>query len=227
MKKQISGIITLAVFAVLSFVFYTKKHLLWNELGAEKTATAAIASAPVDTVEIKLPEHKKMYDIIIDSLKVYEGTIRRNQFLADILSDYNVSYAAIDRIARDYKDVFDVRKLAANKKYTILYKQDSLKKACYFVYEPNSVDYVVFNFNDSISIEKHQKKLDTLKRSIAGVIDYSLYNTMMEQGTSPLLVNKLEEVYAWQIDFFRIQKGDKIKVIYEEISVEGTPESAS
>jgi murein DD-endopeptidase MepM/ murein hydrolase activator NlpD len=33
----------------------------------------------------------------------------------------------------------------------------------------------------------------------------------------------LVDVYAWQIDFFRIQKGDWFKVIYEEKLVDGQP----
>jgi len=39
---------------------------------------------------------------------------------------------------------------------------------------------------------------------------------MLKNEASPELVIKLSEVFAWQIDFYRIQQGDFFKVIYEE-----------
>jgi murein DD-endopeptidase MepM/ murein hydrolase activator NlpD len=44
---------------------------------------------------------------------------------------------------------------------------------------------------------------------------------MVEYGGSPELVDRLVDVFAWQVDFFRIQKGDRFKVIYEEEQVDG------
>ena len=37
---------------------------------------------------------------------------------------------------------------------------------------------------------------------------------MEEKKLSPLLSNELSEIYAWTIDFFRLEKGDNFKVIY-------------
>jgi murein DD-endopeptidase MepM/ murein hydrolase activator NlpD len=39
---------------------------------------------------------------------------------------------------------------------------------------------------------------------------------MLENEASPELVIKLSEIFAWQIDFYRIREGDHFKVIYEE-----------
>ena len=46
---------------------------------------------------------------------------------------------------------------------------------------------------------------------------------MDELGVTPQLTNDFVDVFAWQIDFFRLQKGDRFKVIYEEKLVEGQP----
>ena len=37
------------------------------------------------------------------------------------------------------------------------------------------------------------------------------------------LTNKFVDIFGWQVDFARLQKGDKFKLIYEELQVEGTP----
>ena len=54
----------------------------------------------------------------------------------------------------------------------------------------------------------------------AGIIHNSLYLTLEQQGYNPELAITLSEVYAWSIDFYHIQKGDRFKVIYDELVVD-------
>jgi len=44
---------------------------------------------------------------------------------------------------------------------------------------------------------------------------------MDELGANPQLTNEFADIFAWQIDFFRLFPGDKFKLIYEEQQVEG------
>ena len=37
---------------------------------------------------------------------------------------------------------------------------------------------------------------------------------MQDLKLSPLLTNELSEIYAWNIDFFRLEKGDNFKILY-------------
>ena len=50
----------------------------------------------------------------------------------------------------------------------------------------------------------------------SGVIESSLYETMQNSGINESLTYYLSDVYAWTVDFFRLQKGDRFKVIYTE-----------
>ncbi len=45
---------------------------------------------------------------------------------------------------------------------------------------------------------------------------------MSKAGASPALAHELSEVYAWSIDFFKIQKGDKFAVTVNEKYIDGT-----
>ncbi|HEX9740325.1 MAG TPA: peptidoglycan DD-metalloendopeptidase family protein, partial [Ignavibacteriaceae bacterium] len=56
----------------------------------------------------------------------------------------------------------------------------------------------------------------TERKTISSVINHSLYSAMLRNEANPELVIELSEVFAWQIDFYRIQQGDYFKVIYEE-----------
>jgi len=60
------------------------------------------------------------------------------------------------------------------------------------------------------------------RRAISGTIDDALYLSVGRSGGTQALAMSLVEVYAWTIDFFRLQKGDAFSVIYEEEYVDDT-----
>lgn len=183
----------------------------------------AIEQVDTDTVQIAPPEPKMLYGFIVDSMQVTEGKVKRNQFLSEILASYNVSYQKIHQLSLVSKPVFDVRKIAAHKKYTVISYPDSLNTAKAFVYEPNLTEYVVFNLEDSVTVEHITKDIEIQEREVAGVIEASLAVTIDELGLTPQLTNDFVDVFAWQVDFFRLQKGDRFKVIFEEKTVDGQP----
>ncbi|MEM6343308.1 MAG: peptidoglycan DD-metalloendopeptidase family protein, partial [Bacteroidota bacterium] len=86
-----------------------------------------------------------------------------------------------------------------------------------------AIDYVALRLEDSVSVYRGQNPVDTLQHSLSGVITTSLYESIMDAGGSPLLVNKLADVYAWAIDFFGLQAGDCYKVVYDSYAVAGEP----
>ena len=210
--------------ALFIFIFVTfiaiLAYFLLPKLQVPATPQVDIVS-PVeekDTVEAKAPP-KMLYGMVIDSMLVIEDKIKRNQSLSDILSAYNVSYQTIYRLSEVAKDIFDVRKIAANKKYTLICTPDSLTSAKAFVYEASPVDYVVFNLEDSLTVEIKQKEVRLVEKSIAGVIEYSLAETMDALGITPQLTNNFVDVFAWQLDFQHLQKGDRFKLIYEDVMI--------
>ncbi len=168
----------------------------------------------VQPIEIVQPP-QIVFEIEVDSLEIIEGKFKRNEFLANILLPYNVDYTTIDMLAKKSKEIFDVRKMAAGKKYTILIGKDSSKKAHYFIYQPNAIEYVIYDLRDSISIYKGEKEVEIQLKTVAGIINSSLYETLQDAKASPYLAMELADIFAWSIDFYRIQKGDWFKAIYE------------
>lgn len=163
------------------------------------------------------------YGLVTDSFIVVRDQVQRNQSLSSILLPYNVPMATIDRLAKVSKDVFDVRKIASGKPYTIFCSKDSLGEAKCFIYEVNATDYVVFDLRDSINIYRDSKPMEVKLRHTVGNINSSLYVDLQKAGADPTLAISLSEVYAWTIDFYRIQKGDRFEVLYEENHVDGRP----
>lgn len=171
--------------------------------------------------EILVEEINEEYGFATDSFLVIKDKVRKNQNLSEILLPYGVPYASIDKIARASKEVFDVRKLAVGKPYTIFCRKDSTSYAMCFIYEPNARDYVVFNLQDSLRIYKGQKEIEKRTKYVKGTVNSSLYVDLKKQGADPVLAIELSEIYAWTIDFYRIQKGDAFEILYTENFVEG------
>ena len=72
-------------------------------------------------------------------------------------------------------------------------------------------------FGETIVKPKSYKEIEA-----SGIIHNSLYETLEEQNMNPQLTYDLSDIYAWTIDFFRLEKGDRFKVIYTESFVDDT-----
>lgn len=162
-----------------------------------------------------------LYDICTEDYKVHRGELESGQTLGAVLYLNHIDHGRIDQIVRASKGIFDFRKAKAGKKFTVLCSNDSIEKAQYFIYEMSSIDYVVFDIRDTIDVFLGQKEVEVKTREASGQIESSLWNSLVENKMSPTLVMELSSIYAWTIDFFRIQKGDYFKVVYEEKYVEG------
>jgi len=162
------------------------------------------------------------YNFVLDSFNVAVDTVQQNQGLTHILPKYGVSLGTIYTIAEKFDSIFNVKKIKSGHKYTVLsHQEDTNIVADYFIYEINSIDYLVYDFGTNLNayIESKDVFIDTL--SAGGVITSSLWNSFVGQGLSPALVMEVAKLYAWSIDFFDIQKNDFYKVIYESKKVEG------
>ena len=215
-KKIIIGGLVIAV-AVLFFFIFWDSNLDFDNQHFELEGQNEL----IDSSAMEIHEPTVLFGIVVDSMVIIENRIKRNQNLSEILSNYNVSHQKIYELAIASKPVFDVRKIISNRKYTLICYPDSLLTARAMIYEPSQVEYVVFTLDDSVTVEKVEKEIVLVEREIAGVIHQSLAQSISDLGKSPQLTNDIVDVLAWQIDFFRLQKDDKFKVIYEEKQVDG------
>ena len=156
----------------------------------------------------------KQFGYTLNDYYVVKDTVRNGDSFGTILEKNNLFYPQIYNIVQKAKQVYDVRKINIGKPYTILFSKDSLKSPQLFVYQPNLIDYVLVSLTDSLWAEKKSKAVKLIEFEAEGIITSSLSETMEEKKLSPLLSNELSEIYAWTIDFFRLEKGDNFKIIY-------------
>ena len=161
------------------------------------------------------------YNILVDSFNVTKGFVKRGQTMGEILYLNHIDHFEINKIVKKSKGIFDVRRVNTGKKYTVICASDSTKKAQYFIYEIDATNYVVFDLRGEIDVYKGKKPVTVKLKTASGIIKSSLWLTMEEQKLSPKLTAELSTIYAWTIDFFKIQKNDGFRVYYEDKYING------
>ncbi len=162
----------------------------------------------------------KIYGLTTEGKNLHMGEIEPGQNLSEILEGFGVDYRSLAELSRNAEDVFSVRKLRPGFPYTII-QDTSTNTVEYFVFEPDDRSFVVYEFRDSVHARRTERQVELVERTVVGRISSSVYLTVLKAGGSPQLVHRLVDVFAWQIDFFRIQEGDEFKVVFEEEQVDG------
>ena len=213
MQKRWLGFLGIALFivAVVTVNRYYVEPMLTETMSTDSTSQTVM--------EVKEP--KVLYGMVVDEYEVVEDKVKRNESLGKILEEYNVPANIIHQVSQLSRNIFDVRKIAPDKKYTLLCEQDSNKTARVLVYEPNPIEYIVFRFEDTLWVDVCKRDVIIQEKTVTGEIKSNLSETIEELGISHELTNKFVDIFGWQVDFARLQKGDKFKLIYEEATVEG------
>lgn len=176
----------------------------------------------VKVVKEEVPE-KLLYGFQEEAWHIVEGAIRPGDVLSKVLVPLGVSYQTLDALITESEGVFDVRKIRPKQKWVTLFESDTASAPSFFIYEKNKIDYVVFSLADSLAVWEGQKPTRKHLRKVKGTITSSLYEALDDAGAPTELALDMSSIYAWTIDFYRLQKNDAFEVLYNEELVEGEP----
>jgi len=204
MKKSIIFI------SILSAVIFIACDSIDNKK-AEKTQVEI-----TDTIGVKV---NTKFGIEADNYNIESKTVKKNQNISDLLLPFGISQNDIFKIALA-DSVFNTRKIRTGNKYYTFLKNDNTQKLDYMVYAIDKIRYVVFDFTDSTNLYLGENEVIKNRRKVTGEITSSLWNAFVNKDEDPMLANELSEIYAWSIDFFGIQKGDKFIIVYDELMVD-------
>ena len=153
-----------------------------------------------------------------DSLKCVEGEVKNGQFFSTLMMglglDANQSYA----LTQACDGVFDVKSLRVGNKYKAYYEGETLE---FLVYTRDRVNDVIFKCTAPYEVAISAKTVIVEQKYADVTISSSLWNDMRAAGVSPYLILDLSDIYAWTVDFFGLQKGDRFRVLYDEKICDG------
>jgi murein DD-endopeptidase MepM/ murein hydrolase activator NlpD len=207
-----------SIFFVILILVLAVCYLLY--LYAGRNARDIDIEASTDSLMVAEPVVNRLYEIPVDSFYIEQGKVKKNQNLTDILKKYNLPDRSLNRLFLMSDDVFDLRKIKAGNDYTVFLSRDTLYQLKYIVYEHTPVEYIIFDFRDSLKISVREKEVSLIEKKSTAKISSSLWNAMIDNQINPMIAIELSEIYAWTIDFFGLQEGDNFKVIYNEMYVD-------
>lgn len=211
-KKPVgTAVLVVAALAVAAGVFFWLRGGKGSDDAAPATETAQEEeAAPADPMGFPR-----------DQYECVEGKIANGSYFGKLMnSDLGVPMARVNRLAAA-DSVFDVRKMRAGNAYRAYYTRDSLRRLDYVVYDENRVSSIVFRVDTLPMVWRYNRPVEIRRMAADATIESSLWNDMQKAGASPLVILSLSDIYAWTVDFFGIQPGDRFRVLYDERVCEG------
>ena len=200
----------LSLFLTISLLPYV--HLQTQRVQEQQNLQVEQVAEPVAEVETS-------FGFPLDSFRVESHTISNGQTMGNLLNELGVAYDNVLQLLSNADTVFNYKTIRAGKPYHIISSLDSSKH--FFVYQPNPIEYITFELQDSFRVNKQELELEIRSHVASASIESSLWNALVDNGMSPEIAVELSDIYAWTINFFALQKGDKFKLIYDEKWVDG------
>ncbi len=180
------------------------------------------AAVPEVKEEKKEAPVVREFGYILQNFNVVKDTVKPGDSFGAIMDAHGVTRAKVFEITNTIKDTFNVARIQAGKPYMLLKSKDTSANAQVFVYQNNKIDYTVIDFRDSIIAQKRKKPVKLVEKSASGTISSSLMQTFDDLDLNFLVAYNMADIYAWTIDFTRLQAGDRFKVIYTEKFIDDT-----
>jgi murein DD-endopeptidase MepM/ murein hydrolase activator NlpD len=149
----------------------------------------------------------------LDSLVCKDGKVRNGQFFSTLLTSLGLSASEAYNLTQSCGDVFDVRTLRVGNTYKACYSGQTLQ---YLIYDRDRTSQIIFKCQPPYETSVYEKPVTVEHRYADVTISNSLWVDMTNAGVSPNLILSLSDIYAWTVDFFGLQKGDRFRVLYEE-----------
>ena len=195
----------------------------------------------------RMAAHESLENIFgLDSLRCEDGKVKNGQFFSTLLEKLGLTAREAYDLTQATDSVFDPRNLRVGNTYKAYYGEISPRASLgrddnavvssasssvipseveeslqYLVYDQYRGSQIVFRCQPPYEAWQYDKPVSIEQRYADVTIQNSLWVDMTDAGVSPLLVSDLSDIYAWTVDFFGLQKGDRFRVLYEEKVCDG------
>ncbi len=166
------------------------------------------------------PVVQTRHGVVLTGLRVAEAVVEPGASLGKILASQGLRAAQVHRTAQATSGVWDLRKLRDGDSITF-FRDSATGGLRHMVLRPDPYHWIRFDLDSLPKVTRIRRPVDTVRREVRGTIESSLWNVMVAKGLSPSLIGRVSDILAWQVDFFALQTGDEICLIYDELRVDG------
>ncbi|WP_372474638.1 peptidoglycan DD-metalloendopeptidase family protein [Capnocytophaga sp. ARDL2] len=157
-----------------------------------------------------------LYGFQLKNFKVERDTIKRGDNLSLLMARNGLDATNIHEISKNIGNAFDMRKMKVGKTLTILKGKEAPYPLQYIVYQASPQTYNIVDFRDSIHAYTTEYDIKLKTKVVATHINENLYETIKNEDIDTGVAMVLAKKFAWTIDFFKFEKGDKFAIFLTE-----------
>ncbi|MCH8545663.1 MAG: peptidoglycan DD-metalloendopeptidase family protein [Cryomorphaceae bacterium] len=185
-----------------------------TETVAEEDKVTTHEAVPVET--------PKRFGFDTTQFKITDASLKSGETLGALFLSVGFSHIQVHNIVQAAEGVFDARYVKVGEAYHWVYNKSRDSLPSHLIYEKSPLVYYQFDLNDTLKVVRHEKETSIRVDTATTIVRSSLYQDLRNEGVPVQVIMHLADVYGWVIDFFRIQKGDYIKLTYELKVVDDT-----
>jgi murein DD-endopeptidase MepM/ murein hydrolase activator NlpD len=145
------------------------------------------------------------------------GEVALNQSLSNLMSREGINLKTVLKLVEQAKPTYNLSRLHAGQPYSLKLTSDTHLVS--FTYQTNDNRKLLIErdgdgFTSRLTEPEYETQMDILE----GVVEVNLIFAIIEAGGSYQVAMDLEEIFGWQINFFKdLRKGDTFKILVEKI----------
>ena len=170
--------------------------------------------AAVENVEPRYVYGIAADDYTIDTCRVHAG-----ETLSGILGRHGLSskqWNAMQPLLKQHPELTAIRE---GGRYYAFHNDTAL---CYYAYKISRRETIIASLLDSLYVWRDTLPMHIESKKAEFTITSSLWQAISSQDLPVELALELSEIYAWTINFFALQQGDSVRVLYDEQYIDTT-----
>ena len=185
--------------------------------GCGNKTTKASNETPAETTAPAAKEVRYIYGIAADSYETDTCRVLAGETLSGILHRHGLSgeqWRAMQPLLKQHPELSAIREGG----HYLTFRNDTA--LCYYAYRHNRRETTIVSLTDSMYVWRDTLPVDTHQRCARFAITSSLWQAIHNHDLPVELALELSEIYAWTINFFALQQGDSVRVLYDEMYVD-------
>ncbi len=213
----------IGVVLISFFLIGASRHFQKTPAQAILGSQVTQAESPTPPVEIQSPQVLESKvdaepepENAEETYRLIKGDIAPDQSLSDLMGSKGIPLETVLKLVEQSRPTYNLNRLRAGQPYSI--KLTSSDELVSFAYQTKGdrellVERNGNEFTSRLIVPDYEIQLEVLE----GVIQENLISTILEVGGSYQLAIDLEEIFAWQINFFKdLRTGDSFRVLVEK-----------
>ena len=199
---------------LLAVLLYSARQQLISPLAISGEPPAPTASGAVQTYETPVSEPDTTAPALPGPEPVH-GKIGRNSSLYVELTQAGVSPADVQRIVRASRSTYNLKRVRAGQRFSAYVGTTGAL---------DSLEFVISN-EEHLKVRREEGRFrarieavpfDVSYHVTRGVIETSIFASLLTQGAETELAGALDDIFGWTIDFISdTRRGDTYTVLYE------------